>query len=376
MSRAQDKIAFFLPSLCSGGAEKVTITLSNEFAKRGLRTELLLAQAEGPYLGDILPGVTVVDLKSSRVVNCVPKLAKYLHTAKPACLLSALSHANVTAVVARIVSHAHSRLVVAEHTTPSLSRMPSISSRVVKCLIGWAYRHADKVVAVSQGVKDDLCSLGVPKNIVSTVYNPIVSNDLFLKANETCPHPWFQPGAAPVALAVGRLEETKDFALLIRAFARVRRSKRVNLAILGEGSARPHLEALIATLRLEDCVSLLGFVSNPYCYMRNAAVFVSSSKREGFGNAVVEALACGVPVVSTNCPGPNEILCNGKWGIIVPIGDVKALAAAIEDALGNTLLQRRELVERAKRFSVESAADKYLECLLGKRANVERLGDN
>jgi glycosyltransferase involved in cell wall biosynthesis len=208
----------------------------------------------------------------------------------------------------------------------------------------------------------------VPSEKVTTIYNPIVSDSLFLKANQRCSHEWFQPGSPPVVLAVGRLEETKDFALLIQAILQVRMSSNVRLLILGEGPARSDLDKLIVRLQLQDCVDLVGFVGNPYSFMKRAALFVSSSRREGFSNVLVEAMACGVPVVSTDCPGPREILCNGKWGTIVPIGDREALAKAIVIALKSPFLHRAQSIEHAKGFSVSRSVDSYLECLFPQKS--------
>ena len=363
-----EKVALFVPSLCGGGAEKVTVTLANEFAKKNIKVDLLLAHAHGPYLTDVSPAVRVIDFTRARVVSCIPQLVRYFATHRPACLLSALNHANVAAAIARRISGSRSRLVVAEHTTPLTMRVSRLRGLVVKHLLRFAYRSADLVIAVSQGVASDLRSLKIPPKKIAVIYNPIVSEDLLLKASIGCSHPWFQPGQHPVVLAVGRLVETKDFALLIQSFARVRKSHDARLVILGEGPARPDLETLIATLRLQDCVDLPGFVANPYSFMKNAAVFVSSSGREGFGNVIVEALACGLPIVSTNCPGPCEILCDGKWGTIVPVGDGEALAKAVDEILKAQVSPKQHSIERSKVFSVAISVDKYLNTLFAHSA--------
>jgi glycosyltransferase involved in cell wall biosynthesis len=365
------KVALFVPSLCGGGAEKVTVTLANEFAKRNIRVDLLLAHAHGPYLKDVSSAVRVVDFTCARVVACIPQLVRYFATHRPACLLSALNHANVAAAMARRISGSRSRLILAEHTTPLTMRVSRFSGHVVKRLLGVAYRSADSVIAVSHGVASDLRRLNIPPEKIAVIYNPIVSDDLLLQARSGCSHPWFQQGKPPVVIAVGRLEATKDFALLIQAFARVRKSREARLMILGEGPARPELETLIATLKLQDCVDLPGFVANPYSFIRRASLFVSSSRREGFGNVIVEALACGVPIVSTNCPGPCEILCDGKWGTIVPVGDVEALAKAVDAILQRPVLFQKHSIERSKAFGVTRAVDKYLNRLLAHNAEGE-----
>jgi len=200
------------------------------------------------------------------------------------------------------------------------------------------YPWADKVVAVSKGVADDLVRITrLPKDKIQVIYNPVVTSEFFIKAEEPLDHPWFKPGEPPVILGVGRLTEAKDFPTLIRAFTLVRKERPARLMILGEGEDRPKLDALVKELGLEKDVALPGFVENPYKYMKRAAVFVLSSKWEGLPTVLIEAMALGTPVVSTACPsGPSEILEGGKWGRLVPVGDVEALAKAIVEALSTS----------------------------------------
>ena len=356
-------VAFFVPSLRGGGAEKVTVTLANAFARKGLKVDLLLAQAEGPYRKYVLPDVRVVDFKSSRVLKSIPKLVRYLSEEKPDCLVSALNHANLAAIIARLLANSNCRLVVAEHTTPSRTKDANIRGRFVKSLIGFVYRMADRVIAVSQGVKDDLCRLGVPSSRVAVVYNPIVSAELYAKARQDCPHPWLESDA-PVVLAVGRLEAAKDFATLIRAFSLLKGGTNARLIILGEGSLRSELSTLVGSLGLSESVDMPGFTDNPYAYMSRAAVFAMSSRWEGLPTVLVEALACGAPVVCTDCPsGPSEILECGKWGSLVPCGDPEALASALEQKMSRKALEREHAVERVAEFAEVASVENYLDLL-------------
>ena len=192
------------------------------------------------------------------------------------------------------------------------------------------YLHADAIVAVSNGVADDLANVvGLPRECVTTIYNPTVHPQLLALAQARLEHPWFAAGAPPVVLGVGRLGKSKDFPTLIKAFARLRTERPARLLILGGtdkvskwDESRDQLMALAAELGVVDDVSLPGFVANPFAYMTRAAVFVLSSQYEGFPNVLVEALACGCPVVSTDCPsGPSEILDKGKYGRLVPCRD-------------------------------------------------------
>jgi glycosyltransferase involved in cell wall biosynthesis len=199
---------------------------------------------------------------------------------------------------------------------------------------------------------------------IKVIYNPVITPELFARAEEPLDHPWFRPGEPPVVLGVGRLTQAKDFPTLIRAFALVRKERPARLMILGEGEERPKLEALVRELRLEEDVALPGFVDNPYKYMKRAAVFVLSSRWEGFGIVLVEAMALGTPVVATDCPsGPAEILENGKWGRLVPPGDPEALAKAILDTLEGGVSRVKATTNVQKRFSMIAIVEQYLKVL-------------
>jgi len=361
---ADSRIALFLPSLRGGGAERVMVNLARGFSKCGLAVDLVLVKAEGPYLSQVPPEVRVVDLSASRVLASLPSLTSYLRRERPKALLSALDHANVVALWAQKIAKVPSRVVVSVHSTPSqaAANAKSLKARLMPLWIRSFYPWAHAVVAVSQGVAEDLVRItGIPKEKVRVIYNPVVTPELFAKAEEPLEHPWFAPGEPPVVLGVGRLTAAKDFTTLIRAFALVRRECRARLMILGEGEERPKLEALVRELDLEDDVALPGFVENPYKYMKRAGVLVLSSAWEGFGNVLVEAMALGTPVVSTDCPnGPAEILEGGKWGKLVPVGDVEALARAILVGMDE---KRGRGTEGAMRFYLEKIIEEYREVL-------------
>jgi len=364
MSAQNKHIALFVPSLRGGGAEKITVTLANAFAKKGLKVDLLLAQAEGPYLNDVLPGVRVVDFKAARVLKSIPKLVRYLSAEKPDCLLSALNHANLSAIVASLVAGRSCKVIVAEHNSVSGSKIASVRGWVVMNLIGRAYRFADAVIAVSHGVAEDLIRAGVPRSLVHTIYNPVVSEQLLEDSKKPCDHPWLNGDSRPTILAVGRLEPQKDYATLIRAFGLLEPKHDARLLILGEGSLRCELQALIDNLGLAERVQLAGFVNNPYAYMGRASVFAMSSRWEGLPTVLIEALACGAAVVSTDCPsGPSEILQGGKWGSLVPCGDPKALASTLEQKLSRKELEGANALERVAEFSVVASVENYLDLL-------------
>lgn len=358
-------VALYLHSLGGGGVERVMINLARGLSERGLAVDLVLAKAEGPYLSHVPPKVRVVDLGASRVLASFPGLVRYLREERPTVMLSALDHVNVVALWAGKFSGVPVRVVVSVHTTLSRASASaaSLRARLTPFWIRPFYPWAHSVVAVSQGVADDLVRLtGLPKEKVRVIYNPVLTPELFAKAEENLEHPWFAPGEPPVVLGVGRLTAAKDYATLIRAFARVRQERPVRLMILGEGEERPNLETLVRELRLDKDVTLPGFVENPYKYMKRAGVFVLSSQWEGLPTVLVEALAVGTPVVSTDCPsGPAEILEGGKVGRLVPVNDVEALAQAILVGLDE---ERGRAIERMTAFSLDRVVEQYVEVLM------------
>jgi glycosyltransferase involved in cell wall biosynthesis len=251
--------------------------------------------------------------------------------------------------------------VVTIHNTLSLAKQNASGARakVMPNFMRHCFPWADEIVAVSEGVADDFAAVtGLERSRITTIYNPVISTTLTEKAKEPVDHPWFAPGQPPVVLAVGRLTKQKDFPTLIRAFDCLRRERPVRLMILGEGEERMALEGSIRQLGLNDSVSLPGFVDNPYPYLSRAGVFVLSSKWEGLPTVLIEALAVGVPVVSTDCKsGPREILDDGKYGQLVPVGDSAALAKAIEKALNQA---EPNYQEACQRFTWEASIEAYM----------------
>jgi glycosyltransferase involved in cell wall biosynthesis len=362
-------IAIFLPSLAGGGAQRAMLKLAGAIAERDYPVDLVLAQATGPYLEQVPARVRLIDLQAGRVLASLPALMRYLRRERPAALIGVMMHCNLIATWARRLTGLPHSLMLTERNTVSLERSRNRRAKLLPLLARICYPWSDTIVAVSQGVADDMvATLGLPREGVQVVYNPIITPEFRRKAAESLNHPWFAPGAPPVVLGVGRLTEQKDFATLIRAFATVRRQGSARLLILGEGEERPALEQLVAQLGLTDDVSLPGFVANPYPYMQRAAVFALSSRWEGLPGVLIEALYCSPAVVSTDCPsGPREILADGRYGRLVPVADAGALAAAIQTALD---APARPLPAEAWRpFEQDVVVDQYLRLLLKQYAS-------
>lgn len=360
------KISLFLPSLDGGGAERVFVQLANEFAVLGFRVDFAFASAHGPYLDELSADVRIVDFGASGVLGSLPKLVRYLRLEQPEVILSGLDHANVVAILANLVARSGTRCVISSRSVPTIwyRETRSLRSWILLQLMRVTYRFANKVIANSEAVAADVSQfLRISRDGIEVVFNPINMASIEALSRAEVGHPWCYSGAPPTILGVGRLVAVKDFQTLIRAFAIVRSSRDCRLVILGEGPERAKLESMIRELGLQQEVYLPGFVRNPFAWMRNVKLLVSSSLSEGCPNALMQALTCGTPVVSTDCVGGSvEILEGGKWGRLVAVGDSDAMADAIVDTLdATTPLDGRQ---RAKDFAEERIVQQYLQILL------------
>jgi glycosyltransferase involved in cell wall biosynthesis len=359
--------AVFIPNMDGGGAQRATLNLVRGIAERGYHVDLVLARAEGPFLNEVPQSVQIVDLAARRVLWSLPALVRYLRGERPEVMLTVMHYANIVGLWARRLTGVPMRVVVNEQNTFSVETGHSagLKARLMPHLIKLSYPWADDIVAVSRGAATDLAQVtGMPHERIRVIYNPVVIPELSEKAQAFLDHPWFRPGEPPVILAVGRLTAQKDFFTLVRAFARLREDHLARLLILGEGEERPLLEMLVRELGLEQDVSLPGFTDNPYVYMARASVFTLSSRWEGLPTVLIEAMYCRASIVAADCPsGPREILQDGQYGQLVPIGDAAALARAIETALAGN--GPRTTVESWRPFTLETVVDQYISMLSG-----------
>jgi glycosyltransferase involved in cell wall biosynthesis len=397
------RIAFLLDNLSGGGAEKVVLNLAAGLARLGHPVDLLVCKVEGVLRNYIPSGVTLVPLKPVSALRGVgaalaadpggcreilgltwrrrklpngfryiPAIARHLRDARPRTLIAALPKANINAILARRLSGSDTRVIVGAHIHLSTLERESAKRGKVRAgailpLIRRCYRQADRVVAVSQGVARDTTSyLGLPVDLVETIYNPVAVREIMSLSEEPLDDEWFEQRQVPVLLGIGRLVAQKDFPVLLRAFAELRKRRSARLVLLGgdprsveQVRHKAELQALAAELGIAEDFAMPGYKENPYPYLRRASAFVLSSRFEGFGNVLVEALFCGCPVISTDCPsGPAEILRDGEFGQLVPVGDWRAMAAAMETVL-DTPVDNRMLRARGEEFSVERAVRSY-----------------
>jgi glycosyltransferase involved in cell wall biosynthesis len=356
-------LALFLPALAGGGAERVMLDLAAAFVARGVTVDLVVATPGGALRSEVPDGVALHDLGAARTLAAAHALVRYLRRARPSALLATLAHANVVAAWAAGFAPG-TRLVLREANTASSDQgAEGALGRAMRFAMRLAYRRAAAVVAVSDGVAADLRShLDVPDARLHVIANPVLTPRVATGALRTPGHPWLSDGGPPVVLAVGRLAPQKDFAMLVRAFARVRATTPCRLLVLGEGPERARLEALAAELGVATDVAWPGFDPNPFAAMAHAAVFALSSAWEGLPNVLIQARSLGTPVVATDCPsGPREVLDGGALGALVPVGDDAAFARALADALRSPRLAT-SAAWRA-RYDADAIALQYLDVL-------------
>jgi glycosyltransferase involved in cell wall biosynthesis len=355
-------LAIYLPDLSGGGSERLQLDLVPAFIAAGLDVTFLLGAARGPLLDQVPAEARVVSLEAPRQLLSLLPMMRYLRRARPDILLVNTEHAAIISLWARAMAHRGTRVVICQHNTLSAqSRRRQWQFRILPLLFRLFLGWADEIVAVSEGVADDLaaCS-GIARRRITVIYNGVIGSDFAAKSAAPVDHPWFGAGV-PVIVAAGRLVEQKDFATLITAFATVARTRDVRLILLGEGPLRAPLQQLAQSLGIAESIDMPGFQANPLPYLRDAALVVLSSRYEGFGMVLAEALACGTPVVSTDCPhGPAEILDHGRYGRLTPPGDSAALAEAILATL-NFPPSREDMRSRGGIFTIRASADRYLD---------------
>lgn len=359
----KDTIAFFLPSLEGGGAERNVINFAKHLNKEKYQITLILAERKGVFWDKLPEDIVIEDLGGIFVFNVFVKMIKYFRKETPDIFISTFPRFNFVNMLAKIFSRKKFNFIIIEQTTPSKLFITArkISHKIIAYfflpfLIRFFYSKAKAIVCVSEAVKDDLCRFAGLTEKINVIYNPVIG--------EKIEYQWFESKKTPVILSMGRLVSAKDYPTLIGAFSFLLAKKEVRLMILGEGEEKENIREIAKDLGVLEKIDFLGFQENPYKYLAGASVFVSSSVREGFSNSIVEAMACGTPVVSTEAEGPAEIIENGKNGVLVPVGDSKALAEAILEVLNNPVLQQKLSTAgriRAQDFTIKKSIEKYEE---------------
>lgn len=366
------KISFLLPNLKAGGAEKVAILLANEFVVQGYQVNIVLLKATGDLLPFLDTRINIVNLNAERIRQGFKPLLKYLKLERPDALVALMWPLTIMATSAFRIARLPGTIVVSDHTT--FSKSPLMTSQLkrlfFKLSVPIVYPLAYARLAVSEGVAHDLAKFGlISKNSITIIHNPInLKPQLFDSQQQLKAWKNFQ---GKKIVAVGSLKWAKNYPLLLEAFSVLLLKQKAKLIIVGQGELYPKLKLQAHQLGIEQHVDFIGFSNTPQAWMASADLLVLSSHYEGLPSVLIESLAVGTPVVSTNCKsGPKEILEDGKYGKLVPVNDINALAKAMYDSLHEEH-DIEALKNRAQDFSIEKIANQYLDLMFPERVKPD-----
>jgi glycosyltransferase involved in cell wall biosynthesis len=361
------KLAILVSFSGQGGVERMIANLCQALVNAPIDLDVLLIKAQGPYVDSLPDSANIISLRARHSLTSVWEVARYLKRERPDALLAIKHRGILAALRARQLARADTPISGRIGTTVSAALANKSSRRRQRWYRAMRkhYPKLEKLIAVSQGVAEDVLDItGMNESRVTVVRNPTITPDMFAAANEPVEHPWLSPdNLVPVIMGVGRLTEQKDFATLIAAFAKVRSQQEARLIILGDGGLRSELMAQATALGVDEHIALPGFQSNPWAWMSRAAVFALSSRWEGSPNTLTEAMALGIPVVSTDCPsGPRELLDAGRVAPLVAMGDSDTLANALLSVLAKPP-QSQMLTEAVSTYHRDVSAAAYLQAL-------------
>jgi len=360
------QIAFFLPNLDGGGAERAIVRLANDIADLAVMVDLVLGEAFGVYLAEVSPKIRIVNLSSKKRLSAILCLRRYLSQYTPSVVMSSMDIPNIQMVLAAKSTIFKGRMVVSQRATiaPVYAEISWAGRLVYELGIRLAYPHATAIISNSYAATNEIQSMpGIYKERVFTIHNSVDTDRTNRLAKESLNNEWLQKSSAPLIISVGSLTPLKDRLTLVKAFAIVKAQRNARLVILGEGAEREKIEKMILYLDLNEDVYMPGFDANPFRWMRRSVVLVSSSVTEGCPNNLLEALSLGISIVATDCPGgTSEILEAGRWGRLVPVGDPTSMASAILASLDDPNPPDGRI--RAMDFTPEKTTRAYLDVLL------------
>ncbi len=364
------KVAYFYTIFRNAAMARWVRNITDNIDQSKYTVSFVGLKIEESFTREIPKDICVVSLSNPYIPTALFKLMAYFRREHPDIFVSAFPHINVLVMMAKVLSGAKVKVILTDHNhffglarnARSLYRR-FFGMFILPHLMRIFYPLSDAVICASEGVAESILDVVKIPNKVQVIYYPVAADRIHDLSREPVDHPWFLHSEIPVVLAAGRLINQKDFPTLLRAFSLVVKTMPAHLVILGEGKDRGKLEKLVEILGISDNVAFLGFQRNPFKYMSKASVFVLSSLHEGFGNVIVEAMACGTPVISTDCKsGPGEIIENEKSGILVPVGNPQSLSEAIIRVLKDSPLRQSlsaEGIKRVRYFSVEKNIQQY-----------------
>lgn len=358
-------ITFILGSLRGGGVQKATFRLISEFQKLGKATNLIIINHDGSLKDQIPSGCKVIDLKVKRARDAYWKLKQSLIELKPEIIISAQTHINVLIILVRLLSNISFKLIVVEHITfnKELLSRGIFFEKMRPLLIKLFYRFADEVVAVSPGSSKSIHEFSKYNKEIQVIRNGLDLEHIKEQAKEFVAHSWINNNKIKLLVSMGRFSHQKNFPLLLKSFSMLPNIQSYRLIILGEGAEKENLKSVAEELNISQYIDFYGFTENPYPILTAADLFVLSSNWEGFANVVIESLACGVPIVATNCPGgPADILSNQPFGKIVPMNNPEQMASAIEQ-LTDLEIDKSSIIEYSENFTIKNTAQQYIDLI-------------
>ncbi|MCG7948632.1 MAG: glycosyltransferase [Candidatus Thiodiazotropha taylori] len=358
-------VCLFILKFGDGGVERMMVNIARGLSLIGVKVDFIIKNSNAPYLHLLPESVRVIKFPVAKQSDSLPRLLDYLQQNDPDILLTAKTRDDEIAMQARRRHNGKTRF----YLRPGTALVSRMEARGMGWLRRWLktrnlvklFNQTDGVVAVSQGVANEVMALsGIPADRINVIKNPTITPELYELSQAELPDPWLAQDQPPVILGIGGLRRQKDFPTLLRAFAQVRRQQPCRLMILGQGNKEAQLKQLAGELAIEEDFRLVGFVDNPYVYLKHAGLFVLSSLWEGSPNVLTEALALGTPSVSTDCPsGPFEITQAGEVAPLVEVGDVDGLAKAMLQTL-NEPLDPKKLQAAVSEYTLERSARSYL----------------
>ena len=365
------KLTFIIPTIIDGGAERVLINLVNAIvsSKKKYAIHLIYLKSEGQLIKELNEKVKVYNFNRDRARNSLHDIVNYLRKEKPNYFISLLDYMNIISSFAHKICNSQSKLILWEHSHLTTHSKKTISrfQFLNKILIYLTYSRAEKIIAVSEGIGEDLIrNFNLPEKTVKVIENAVFSKNIIEDSKKN--HRELLNFKNKYIVSIGRLVKEKNYLNLISAYKVLKDSNKVNgydLIIVGDGPEKHTLMDFIKANKLEDCVRLVGFMINPYPWIKHASVFVLSSDNEGLPTVLIEALALKKQIVSTDCPsGPNEILDNGKYGVLVQKNNPLELAKGIYCIISKKIIfAEHNLIKRAKYYSIDNSFEKFITLL-------------
>jgi len=361
------KVLFVIISLGGGGAENSLVQILAYLNREIFTPSLVIFEKHLDYIEHVPRDIPIYCLEKRRALDffkLVVRLIRVLKYEDPDVLVSFMIYADIITYLAKVVGNLKCKIVLSVRNNIIKSLKFQRFNKLKKILLYLAYRNADGIIAISKGLKKIVCdNFKVNPMRCHVIYNPIDVHKIKKLSSENFPTREWPDIKGRIVVGMGRLEDQKRFDLLIEAVTHVNTYLPVNLVILGKGKKLNELKNKADCLHIGQRVHFVGFKKNPFPWIARGDVFVISSDFEGFGRVVAEAMAVGIPVISTRCnSGPDEIITDGISGLLVPVGNVEAIAGAIVKVLKNGRLRKR-LAEagrmRAEFFSAEKIVAQY-----------------